>query len=56
MSPYRKAAAQTANLITAAELLHTYFSALTVAGFTDAQALTLVRDAQAHALGAGESR
>ncbi|WP_168724157.1 hypothetical protein [Streptomyces sp. A1547] len=56
MSPYRRAAAQTASLITAAEMLHTYFSALKAAGFTDAQALTLVRDAQANALGAGEGR
>lgn len=56
MSPYRKAAAQAADLITAAEVLHTYFSALRSAGFTDAQALTLVRDAQTNALGSGVRR
>ncbi|MEV7589709.1 hypothetical protein AB0O42_05490 [Streptomyces sp. NPDC089922] len=51
MSPYRKAAAHAADLITAAEVLHTYYVALVAAGFTDAQALRLVRDAQADALG-----
>ncbi|MFD6970587.1 hypothetical protein [Streptomyces sp. NPDC059949] len=56
MSPYRRAAAQTSNLITAAEMLHTYFSVLKAAGFTDAQALTLVRDAQVNALGSGDGR
>ncbi|MCB5179531.1 hypothetical protein [Streptomyces antimicrobicus] len=54
MSPYRKAAAQAADLITAAEMLHTYYAALKAAGFTEAQALTLVRDTQGRAFGKHE--